>query len=53
MTRGDDGVRFALDYKTSENKVSRLIAVAAAQDWAKIGVDVSVRSLEWGTFTGT
>ena len=52
MKRGDGGERFALDYKTSENKVSRLIAVAAAQDWAKIGVDVSVRSLEWGTFYG-
>jgi peptide/nickel transport system substrate-binding protein len=52
MRRGDGGVRFALDYKTSENKVSRLIAVAAAQDFALIGVDVSVRSLEWGTFYG-
>jgi peptide/nickel transport system substrate-binding protein len=52
LMRGRGGVRFALDYMTSENKVSRLIAVAAAQDWAKIGVAVSVRSLEWGTFYG-
>jgi peptide/nickel transport system substrate-binding protein len=52
LSRGNGGVRFTLDYKTSENKVSRLIAVAAAQDWAKIGVEVSVRSLEWGTFYG-
>lgn len=50
--RGSGGVRFRLAYKTSENKVSRQIAVAAAQDWARIGVQASVQSLEWGTFYG-
>ena len=52
LPRGTDGVRFRLSYKTSENKVSRQIAVAAAQDLAKIGVDVQIQSLEWGTFYG-
>lgn len=52
LPRGAGGVRFRLSYKTSENKVSRQIAVAAAQDLARIGVDVQIQSLEWGTFYG-
>jgi peptide/nickel transport system substrate-binding protein len=49
---GPEGVRFGLSYKTSENKVSRQIAVAFAQDLAGIGVRVKLQSLEWGTFYG-
>ncbi len=52
LRRGADGVRLRLNYKTSENKISRQIAVAIAQDWAHVGVEASVRSLEWGTFYG-
>jgi peptide/nickel transport system substrate-binding protein len=52
LRKGADGVRLRLSYKTSENKISRQIAVAVAEDWARVGVEVSVRSLEWGTFYG-
>jgi peptide/nickel transport system substrate-binding protein len=49
---GPDGIRFHLTYKTSQNKVSQQIASAVAQDLATIGVDLSLQSLEWGTFYG-
>ena len=52
LPRGAGGVRLRLSYKTSENKISRQIAVAVAQDWARVGVEATVRSLEWGTFYG-
>jgi peptide/nickel transport system substrate-binding protein len=52
LARGAGGVRLRLSYKTSENKISRQIAVAVAQDWARVGIETSVRSLEWGTFYG-
>lgn len=52
LPRGAGGVRFRVSYKTSENKVSRQIAIAMAQDLAKVGVEASIQSLEWGTFYG-
>ena len=48
--RGPDGTRLGLTYKTSTDKVARQIAMAAQADWAKIGVKVQIRSLEWATF---
>ncbi len=47
-----DGVRFRLIYKTSNNKLSRQIATALAQDLDRVGVSVTVQWLEWGTFYG-
>lgn len=52
LPRGPRGVRFRVSYKTSENKISRQIAIAVAQDLAKVGVEASIQSLEWGTFYG-
>ena len=43
-------MRFEITYKTSENKVSRQIAAAVAQDFARIGVRCRTQWLEWGTF---
>lgn len=52
LAPGPGGVRFALTYKTSQNKVSQQIATAFAQDLAAVGVLVRIQSLEWGTFYG-
>lgn len=52
LRAGPDGLRFRLTYKLSENKVSRQIATAFAQDLAGIGVRADLQTLEWGTFYG-
>ena len=52
LPRGSGGIRFRISYKTSENKISRQIAIAVAQDLSKVGVEASIQSLEWGTFYG-
>ncbi len=45
-----DGIRFHLDYRTSTDPQRLRLATAIAAEWRKIGVDVSVRSMEWGGF---
>ncbi|MDX8408893.1 MAG: ABC transporter substrate-binding protein [Mariprofundales bacterium] len=46
----EDGIRFHLDYRTSTDPQRLRLATAIAAEWRKIGVDVSVRSMEWGGF---
>ena len=41
--------RFHLVYKTSQNQLRIWIAKAIAYQLGKVGIDVKVRSLEWGT----
>jgi len=41
--------RFKLIYKTSQNQQRIWIAQAIADQLGKVGIDVEVRSLEWGT----
>jgi len=41
--------RFKLSYKTSQNQSRIWIAEAIAAQLRKVGIDVEVRSLEWGT----
>ena len=41
--------RFKLSYKTSQNVQRLWIAQAIGYQFGKIGIDVEVRSLEWGT----
>jgi len=41
--------RFRLAYKTSQNQVRLWIAQAIAEQLGKVGIEVEVRSLEWGT----
>ena len=48
--RGDDGVRFHLTYRTSTNATRLRLATAIVDMWQKIGVKVSLESLEWGGF---
>ncbi len=45
-----DGSRFELEFKCSQNKRSRRLAEVIQAQWAQIGVDVTIRSLEWGTY---
>ncbi|MDX8413015.1 MAG: ABC transporter substrate-binding protein [Mariprofundales bacterium] len=44
------GIRFHLSYRTSTDPQRVRLATAIAAEWRKIGVDVSVQSLEWGGF---
>ena len=44
------GIRFHLRYRTSTDPQRVRLASAIAAEWRKIGVDVSVQSLEWGGF---
>lgn len=45
-----NGVRFHLSYRTSTDPQRVRLATAIAAEWRKIGVEVSVQSLEWGGF---
>lgn len=46
----EDGVRFQIEFKVSQNKQSRKLAEIIQSQWAAIGVTVKIQSLEWGTF---
>lgn len=48
--RAKDGVRFTLNYRTSTDPARLRLATAIADMWQKIGVHVSIESLEWGGF---
>jgi len=48
--RGDNGIRFELNYRTSTDPARLRLATAIADMWQKIGVKVSIESLEWGGF---
>ncbi|RMH51467.1 MAG: ABC transporter substrate-binding protein [Zetaproteobacteria bacterium] len=45
-----DGIRFHLNWRTSTDPERLRLAVAIAAGWRRIGVEVSVESLEWGGF---
>jgi peptide/nickel transport system substrate-binding protein len=44
--------RFSLSYKTSQNELTRRIGEVLQEQLAQVGIQVSVRSYEWGTFYG-
>ncbi len=48
--RGTDGIRFRITYRTSTNPIRLRLVTAIADSWQKLGVDVSIESLEWGGF---
>jgi len=48
--RNAKGIRFHLTYRTSTNATRLRLASAIADMWRKVGVDVSVESMEWGGF---
>jgi len=48
--RGEDGVRFTINYRTSTNPTRLRLVTAIADGWQKLGVNVSIESLEWGGF---
>jgi peptide/nickel transport system substrate-binding protein len=43
-------MRFALTYKTSQNELRRRIGEAIQGFLGEVGIEVSMRSYEWGTF---
>jgi len=48
--RGADGIRFRIVYRTSTNPTRLRLVTAIADNWQKLGVEVSIESLEWGGF---
>ncbi|MDQ6952822.1 MAG: ABC transporter substrate-binding protein [Mariprofundaceae bacterium] len=48
--RNAKGIRFHLSYRTSTNATRLRLASAIADMWRKVGVDISVESMEWGGF---
>lgn len=42
--------RFTLTYKTSENQLRKRIGEALQQQLKEVGIEVIIRSYEWGTF---
>ncbi|WP_232726606.1 ABC transporter substrate-binding protein [Mariprofundus ferrinatatus] len=48
--RNQDGVRFSLNYRTSTDPTRLRLATAIAAMWQKVGINVSIESLEWGGF---
>ncbi|MDQ6960754.1 MAG: ABC transporter substrate-binding protein [Mariprofundaceae bacterium] len=48
--RKADGIRFALNYRTSTDPSRLRLATAIASMWHNIGVEVHIESLEWGGF---
>ncbi|MDQ6954602.1 MAG: ABC transporter substrate-binding protein [Mariprofundaceae bacterium] len=50
LPRDEHGIRFKLNYRTSTDPTRLRLATAIADMWQKIGVDVSIESLEWGGF---
>lgn len=42
--------RFQLTHKTSTNEVRRTVAAILQQNLARVGIDLKIRSYEWGTF---
>jgi peptide/nickel transport system substrate-binding protein len=49
-SRGQDGVRFRLIMKTSNDQGTRVLAAVLQQELAKIGVALDLRSFEFATF---
>ena len=50
--RGVAAPPLKLEYKTSTDETARLVAQVIAQQLAQVGIDISLRSYEWGTFYG-
>jgi len=48
--RDEHGIRFNINYRTSTNPTRLRLVTAIADAWQKIGVNVSIESLEWGGF---
>ncbi len=42
--------RFTLTYKTSQNELRKLIAEVFQEQLRKIGIEIIIKSYEWGTF---
>lgn len=45
-----NGSRFHLTMKTSTEETTRLLAVVLQQQWREVGVDLDIRTFEFGTF---
>ena len=44
--------RFSLVHKTSQNELARRVAEVIQQQLSQVGIEVTIRNYEWGTFYG-
>ena len=47
-----DGKRFTIEYKTSTNKMRQRLGRIIKDQLKQVGIEIEVRSFEWGTFFG-
>ena len=47
-----DGKRFTIEYKTSTNKMRQRLGRIIKEQLKQVGIEIEVRSFEWGTFFG-
>ena len=47
-----DGKRFTIEYKTSTNKMRQRLGRIIKEQMKQVGIEIEVRSFEWGTFFG-
>ena len=50
LAPGSNGVRLSLDYKTSTDRFRKSIGLVLVDQLSKVGIDVHLSSLEFGTF---
>jgi peptide/nickel transport system substrate-binding protein len=48
--KGRGGVRFKLIFKTSQNELRKRIAEVFQEQLRKVGIEMDIRTYEWGTF---
>lgn len=46
----DTGIRFKLTFKTSQNELRKRIAEVFQEQLRKVGIEMEIRTYEWGTF---
>jgi len=50
--RGADAPPLRLEYKSSTDETARLIAQVIAEQLRRVGIELTLRAFEWGTFYG-
>ncbi len=50
LVRDKAGTRFRITYKTSQNELSRRYAEVVQEQLSRVGIAVTIKSYEWGTY---
>ncbi|NCO58478.1 MAG: ABC transporter substrate-binding protein [Deltaproteobacteria bacterium] len=52
QARGEGAPPLAIEYKSSTDETARLIAQVIAEQLRQVGIELTLRAFEWGTFYG-